>query len=139
SIHTLIKNGLSWATLLGVLVLLLKNKKIKNHIKRHLPVMFRDPEDERLEIIIRQQNEILRRLGGESWESARQFVDSNPSLVQHKKQFFTSCLTGFITARSAKSYTNYQTNGRVKIMKWLKPEFLTFVVGAVVVVLNEKF
>lgn len=139
SVHTFIKNGLSWVTIAGIAVLLFKNKRIKKGLQKHLPPAFRDYEDERLDLILKQQREILRRLGDEMWPNndVRHSGPWTSSSVRHKRKSFISCWAESITVRIARHNINYL--GRVKKMKWFKPEFLVFVVGAVVVVLNDRF
>lgn len=139
TINHVIRNGWSAAALAGAVFSLLKIRRIRKQVMRHLPQVFRDRDDERLDMIVEQNNEILRRLGGDPWpNNAKQFDPWKPYSVQRNRKSFISCLAGFITVPFARNNTNY--HGRVrKRMKWLKPEFLTFVVGAVVVILNDRF
>lgn len=139
TINHIIRNGWSAAALLGAAFSLLKIRRIRKQIMRHLPAVLRDRDDERLDTIIEQNNEILRRLGGEPWPSNAKPSDPwTPRLATMQSESFTSSWAGSSTARITKRSTNYPKNGVFK-MKWLKPEFLTFVVGAVVVLLNDRF
>jgi hypothetical protein len=140
TIQNVIKHGWSLAALGGAVFSLLKIRRIRKQLQRHLPPVFRDRDDERLDMIIDQNNEIIRRLGGEPWPNlnARQSEVWRPCSAQRKRLSFTFSWVGSTPARSARRFTNYQ-NGRVKKMKWLRPEFLVFVVGVLVFVLNEQF
>lgn len=52
SIHTVIKNGFTVSSAVAVFILLLKNRKLKQRINRHLPRMLRDQEQDKLDYII---------------------------------------------------------------------------------------
>jgi len=51
-INAVLRHGFSLTTAGAVLVLLLKNRKLKNYINRHLPQRFQDHEQEKLDYII---------------------------------------------------------------------------------------
>lgn len=142
AINHVIRNGWSTAALLGAVFSLLKIRRIRKQIQRHLPSVFQDRDDERLDLIIKQNNEILRRLGGDPWPTsanAKQSERSTKFSANIKKSFSTSYWAAFTTARFIKSIINYQRNGVNYKMKWFRPEFLTFVVGVIVMFLNELF
>jgi len=52
TISHFIKNGLSWGSLAGALILFLKNRRLKQYINRRLPRPLRDHEQDKLDYII---------------------------------------------------------------------------------------
>lgn len=124
---------------------MLKLRRIRKEIQKYLPAPFRDRDDERmdyiveiLKMVVQILNEILKRLGGEPWPNAKQSDPWKQSFHRQERSFSIFSWVVSMPARIANRFTNYRI-GRVKRMKWLRPEFLTFVVGALVVLLNDQF
>jgi hypothetical protein len=118
SIHTILKNGLTWTALLGVLILFLKHRRIKRYINKRLPRILRDMESDRLERIESKLNAIMNHLEVE--QCADTLKASTNVSATRSKPGSPSCWPAGLTARSVKSNINSYINlRRVKRMKKL--------------------
>lgn len=136
AIYAVMKNGISWTALAGVLILFLKNRKLKRYINHHLPPILQNKGDMDLMDIKRNQEIIMNHLG------VKPCADSLKATVPYsaKKNATPSILhlPGFITVWSAKKFMKLNTKGLKKMKsKWKSRKFWMSIIAALLVVANE--
>jgi hypothetical protein len=77
TIHTLIRNGLTVSSGVAILVLALKNRKLKRYINNHIPRRFRDPQDDDIREIKRDVKAIKAHLGVVEWSVEKQNLNGD--------------------------------------------------------------
>ena len=150
--HSILKNGLSLGTLGTAVYVLLKIRKIKRRLSRFLPVLFEDESEVReyvgnQQIIMENQRRIMAALGVEpacpgDARTLRTF--SGSATGRRTSSIFSwaerlraraaaargpSCITSF----------NFEKRRMKNIKKWIKPDSLTVIAGAIVAAFSRYF
>jgi hypothetical protein len=137
-----VRYGVSWVTLLLVLVALFKNRKLRKKFNHYLPPLLRDEQDSEVGKYIQNQKRIEQKVDlllqerGIPWNANSLEATGNHSAML-KETWSISRWVGSITAPIARSNT-HSIIRRKKIMQKLKSRKLWMaVVSGILVVLNE--
>lgn len=134
AITSLVRYGLSWITLLLVIVALLKNRKLRKKFNRYLPPWWREEQDSEVSRYIGNQARIESKLDalllkeGVVWDGS---IETSLSMVQPSFERF------FLLSRMA---LNLGKLRRKRIMERLKSRKLWIaIISAILLVLKEGF
>lgn len=133
TLHTLLKNGLTLSSALAVLVLLLKNRRLKRYINDHLPKILRDHDDERLNRIESKLDYLIELEGGTCAPISKHY-DTNTPMNSFGRS--TSLQTGKSTVPFIIKFMNSR---RMKSMKkkFTSRKFWITVVSAGLLIAKE--
>lgn len=123
TIHTLLKNGITVSSAVAVLVLLLKNRKLKRYINNHLPARLRDRQEDDIAAIRRDVTAIKQHLGVEECQTAVTSVTTKGCFPEIRGRYSIFSWVVSITARFASrstSSTMKNTRRKKRMKNYLK-------------------
>lgn len=123
TIHTILKNGITVSSAVAVLVLLLKNRKLKRYINNHLPARLRDRQEDDIAAIRRDVTAIKQHLGVEECPIVPTSAATKPCSLVTSGRFSIFSWAALFYVRFAKPFThsNMRKSRRMNLMK----KFLT--------------
>jgi uncharacterized membrane protein len=137
AIHTILRNGLTWGSLLGVLFLFLKTRKLKRKLQRLLPMLFDDETAAYIENQkrIEQKVDALLQEGGIVYCAKESGTKAYPT---SGKTSFTLPWVEKYSAHIVKRFTNFNTKrGMRRMNKFKSRKFWLTVVMALLVIAND--